>query len=177
MEEWKEIEDYDGFYSVSSEGRVRSNARRIIRKNGIEQTFSERILRQSSVKKYLSVMLSKNGIQSRYYIHRLVANAFCKKYPGCNEINHIDENPKNNKASNLEWCDHNYNLNYGSHNNKISKAKSTAVIATCSDGTVKFFESTKEAAKDNNVSRAAIYTAIKKNSKSKGNKYKYYGIK
>ena len=31
---------------------------------------------------------------------------------GYNEINHKDENKTNNKVDNLEWCSHDYNINY-----------------------------------------------------------------
>lgn len=36
-------------------------------------------------------------------VHRLVAEAFCEKKEGCNVVNHLDSNVKNNHASNLEW--------------------------------------------------------------------------
>ena len=39
------------------------------------------------------------------------------------QVNHKDENKLNNHFSNLEWCNSNYNNNYGSHNFKISETK------------------------------------------------------
>lgn len=38
------------------------------------------------------------------YLHRVVADYFCKKSDGCFEVNHIDGNKENNRADNLEWC-------------------------------------------------------------------------
>ena len=38
------------------------------------------------------------------------------------QINHKDENPKNNTIGNLEWCTSEYNMNYGSRNMRISRA-------------------------------------------------------
>ena len=35
------------------------------------------------------------------------------------EVNHKDENKLNNRADNLEWCDHSYNSNYGSKRDSV----------------------------------------------------------
>ena len=45
------------------------------------------------------------GVKDKdYYVHRLVAAAFCPNPRGLKEVNHIDGNKRNNAASNLEWC-------------------------------------------------------------------------
>lgn len=69
-------------------------------------------------------------IKKWYFVHRLVAEAFVPKKDGCNIINHKDENRKNNKAENLEWCTQSYNIlysNVGVRNNKTRRCK---IIAT-----------------------------------------------
>lgn len=38
-----------------------------------------------------------------YFLHRIVATAFCEKKEGKEFVNHIDGNKENNMASNLEW--------------------------------------------------------------------------
>ena len=38
------------------------------------------------------------------------------------DVNHLDENPANNHISNLEWCEHQANCNYGHHGKHISAA-------------------------------------------------------
>ena len=75
----------------------------------------------NSAGNYLSVMLSKDGKQRRVLVHRAVAMAFVPNPEGLNEINHKDENGKNNDASNLEWCDRKYNNTYGSFRERIEK--------------------------------------------------------
>ena len=54
-------------------------------------------------------------------VHRLVAEAFIPNPEGLPHINHKDENPKNNRASNLEWCTQQYNCNYGTWKFKATK--------------------------------------------------------
>ena len=63
---------------------------------------------------YLNVCLWKDNISCMRLVHRLVATAFLPNENRLPEVNHIDENKTNNCVSNLEWCDHTYNNNYGS---------------------------------------------------------------
>jgi hypothetical protein len=52
---------------------------------------------------YPQVTLRHNGIQVSRLIHRLVAEHFCERPDGSNQVNHKDGNKENNAASNLEW--------------------------------------------------------------------------
>ena len=63
----------------------------------------------------MSVTLS-NGIEKRgktYWVHRLVAQAFLSNPKNLTDVNHIDEDPSNNRVDNLEWISHKDNCNYG----------------------------------------------------------------
>lgn len=114
-EVWKDIPEYEDSYQVSDRGRVKSLPRKIIRKNGHIQTFKSRMLKPLDQSNgYLEVCLSNKGDQRRFYIHRLVAQAFISNSKNLPEVNHKDENKHNNFASNLEWCDREYNNAYGS---------------------------------------------------------------
>ena len=55
-------------------------------------------------KGYLYVDLHESGRHGRFYVHRLVANAFIPNPQNKPYINHIDGNPYNNSVKNLEWC-------------------------------------------------------------------------
>ena len=65
---------------------------------------------------YLEVHLkNKDGESCVVLVHRLVAELFVPNPNDFSEVNHKDENPLNPNYSNLEWCEHKYNINYGSH--------------------------------------------------------------
>ena len=156
MEEiWKDIEGYEGKYKVSNYGRVKSLQR--ISKNGTK--IKERILNPSPQKNgYVQVHLSTDDGYRWELVHRLVANAFLRRKTESDCIvNHLDNNPSNNKLDNLEWTTYKGNMQWAAkqgrmrckHDNikKAIKKRKTAIIATDSDGNKLLFDSQKEAAK------------------------------
>ncbi len=118
VEEWKDIQGYEGAYQVSTFGRVRSLDRKYYKhhKDGRQVLTKHRgrILRQSTNNdgRYL-VCITYNHTTRRMLINRLVAIAFLPNPNNLPEVNHKDENPSNNHVDNLEWCDHLYNIRYG----------------------------------------------------------------
>ena len=109
MEIFKNIKGYPG-YQISNMGRVWSKKRQIYLKNG------------KTTNGYCQVCLyAINGKNKRELVHRLVALAFIPNLNNYPCVNHKDENKENNSASNLEWCDRSYNVNYGSRNEKAGK--------------------------------------------------------
>ena len=118
-EEWRQIQGYEGLYEVSNLGRVKS----LERYDKIGRLIKEKTLNPRKHKKgYLYVGLSKDGIQKKYSIHRLVAIAFIPNPNNLPQVNHKDENKENNCLDNLEWCTNEYNCNYGNHGKNISKS-------------------------------------------------------
>lgn len=87
---------------------------------------------------YVQVMLCKNGKYKHFKVHRLVGLSFIDNPNNYPQINHKDYNPKNNKVSNLEWCDNKYNTMY-------SKAKPILMIEPISGIVVKEFECIRDA--------------------------------
>ena len=103
-EVWKFVENTNNYYSVSSHGRVRSEARVILRTDGKPLSVAERILVPAYDNKgypvvSICLVTSKKVIK----VHRLVAQAFCEKPDVCDIVNHIDNTVTNNHFSNLEW--------------------------------------------------------------------------
>ena len=116
MEEWKDIEGYEGLYQVSNEGRVKSL--------GNNKYKKDKILKPNTVRKgYLRVVLSKNNIASSFNIHRLVAKAFIPNSEGKPCVGHKDCNSKNNIVENLYWCTYLENNNHPTTKERQSNAK------------------------------------------------------
>lgn len=122
---WKEVQGFEGYYEVSNLGRVRSVERDIQTSRGI-QHWKSRVMTPNVNQKsgYHYVHLSRNNDRFSFTIHRLVAIAFV---PNPNpekfdQVNHIDENLEHNWSTNLEWCDNEYNVNYGHHKENHSKS-------------------------------------------------------
>jgi hypothetical protein len=106
MEIWKTIKDYEGYYEVSSLGRVKALKRIGLLRNGIHPViYKEKILKPSKdVFGYLIVSLSKNNIRKTFKIHHLVTIEFLnhKKFGFELVVDHIDGNKQNNNLNNLQ---------------------------------------------------------------------------
>lgn len=120
-EEWKDIKGYEGLYRISNWGRVFS-------------THTNRVIKNRLTGRYLQVSLSKNGKITQPLVHRLVAEAFIPNTDNLPQVNHKDEDKTNNRVDNLEWCSCEYNNNYGTHCQRISKTKSIEVEQWSLDG-------------------------------------------
>ena len=114
IEEWRPIEGYEGLYEVSNTGRVRSVDRYIKTCYGSYRLHKGKVLSPTKDRYgYLKVILSCNGKCKTINVHKLVAQAFIENPDNLPEVNHINEDKTNNRADNLEFCDHKYNMNYG----------------------------------------------------------------
>lgn len=102
---WKDIAGYEGLYQVSNLGNVRSMN---YRGHGITKNLVPKCNNAGR----LWVELRKNGSGKCLLVHRLVAMAFIPNPNNYPQINHIDENPKNNRVENLEWCTALYNVRF-----------------------------------------------------------------
>lgn len=119
-EEWRPVVGYEDFYEVSDCGRVRSLDRWVNTKGGAKRMIKGRILREWLRGRYLCVALLHHNF---YSVHRLVAEAFLPNPDNLPQLNHKDENPSNNVASNLEWCTQAYNNTYGTRIERMSKTR------------------------------------------------------
>lgn len=143
IEEWKPIVGYEGLYEVSNLGRVKSLERIIDAKHHVKK----RILKQGVQRGgYLHVGLCKNNKVKIKKIHRLVAEAFIPNPYNLPQVNHKDENIKNNCVDNLEWCTGNYNYYYGTRIKRIAEKKSKSVVQYNTNGEfIKEYSSVTEA--------------------------------
>jgi hypothetical protein len=110
LELWSDIEGYEGHYQVSNLGRVRSLDRGMyVRQDRYNQprwtNRKGRILKPGiDGKGYPMVRLCSFGTVKQIMVHRLVALHFVPNPENKPVVNHIDFDPMNSRADNLEWC-------------------------------------------------------------------------
>jgi hypothetical protein len=146
VEEWKDIEGYEGLYQVSDWGNVRNRHGKLIAK-------------ELSNGGYYRVHLWKNGVSEHLLIHRLVAEAFIPNPENKPCVGHLKPLPDGteDKTANevwyLQWMTYSENSNYGTNherksNSQINDANKSKPINVYSyeNGTLLYhFPSIKEA--------------------------------
>lgn len=112
IEVWKPCPEFP-FVEVSSFGDVRTLDKVVVSNGRGTYVKKRRILKQQRHDNgYLCVAFKVNGKTVTRYVHRLVAQTFIPNPDNLPEVNHKDNNPANNCVSNLEWCTHEYNIQY-----------------------------------------------------------------
>ena len=114
MENWKEIDGYNGFYSVSDTGKIRANERKVYAGIRTKSRKAHAHEKKPSIAAngYLVVLLHYRGSYKTKAVHRLVAEAFIDNPDNLPVVNHIDGNKLNNHVSNLEWCSYAQNSSH-----------------------------------------------------------------
>jgi hypothetical protein len=103
-ETWRPIPDWEGYYSVSDHGRVRSEPRTVHTIDGQTRHVRGRILRlDADFNGRYTVTLSRAGRRNRRTVHRLVAAAFLGPCPPGHEVCHGDGDHTNNYVRNLRF--------------------------------------------------------------------------
>lgn len=106
---WADIPEYEGLYQASSLGRVKSLAREVLAynfpaKRMVMKSVAEKVLSLKKYgKDYLGVHLYKNGVDSKFYVQRVILSAFKGKNPEGMVACHINGNRKDNRIENLRW--------------------------------------------------------------------------
>lgn len=110
----RDIEGYEGVYSITDDGRVYSHSRIVQRKGDSTSLMKGRWLKPGiNSRGYLTCALSSEGMPPKSKtVHRLVADAFVKNENNMPCVNHIDGNKLNNNACNLEWVSHGENQSH-----------------------------------------------------------------
>ena len=185
---WKDIEGYENLYKVSNMGRVKSLERMKWNGRGY-QKVPEKILEGYDIGNgYLYVGLYRGGKSKQCLVHRLVATAFLDNSDNLPEVNHKDENKKNNCVENLEWCSKLYNINYGTGSKRSAekrrgrkqteehiKKRSKPVFSVDKDsGLIMYWESTREAERCTDIPHGNIINCCKGKAKSCGNHIWFY---
>ena len=164
-EEWKDIPGYEGLYTVSNMGRVRGYTQK-----------DRRVLFASpkiTNKGYLRVRLSKNSVERKLSLHRLVAEAFVPNPNKLETVNHINLDKTDNRAENLEWLSVADNIRHA-RNNGLNNRKPVVQI-DLQGNIVKIWESAWKAQQEGPFRCANIGACCRGKLKThKGFKWKFY---
>ena len=133
MEQWKNVEGYEGRYQVSDEGVVQ----------GLKGTLAAQLQNSG----YLIVHLYDKGARRARLVHALVAEAFVPGYFSGAQVNHKNGRKADNTAVNLEWLTRSENMRHAVANGLTSAPRMAVRGVSVADGHVVYFDSQLRAEK------------------------------
>lgn len=113
---WLPIKDWERKYEVSNKGEIRSL------RHAVKKILKVRIHKRYNYRS-ASVVLHKDNIGKETQVSRCVALAFIPNPEGKKEVNHLDNNPLNNKVENLQWMTHAENMAYAKKQGRMHNGK------------------------------------------------------
>ena len=139
---FKDIKDLEGKYQVSNFGNILSL--------NYHRSGKPKLMKPSKNKNgYFQLYLFKDRKKKFFQVHRLVAEAFLPNPYNLPCVNHKIEGDEgktinmvffnedgsvDEEKSTIEWCTHEYNNNYGTHNERSAKTRSKKVLQFTLDG-------------------------------------------
>jgi len=123
-EEWRDVDGYEGLYQVSNFGRVRSIPRTFVNSRGSTVSKPSRILAQKlNPNGYCAVWMYKDRKKHYNVVHRMVAKAFIHNPNGYPNVDHINADRTDARASNLRWCTQKQNMRYAIESGRMPYGK------------------------------------------------------
>lgn len=147
----------------------------VINKNGelFNLKTKENIYPFNSIKNYDLVVLRYGRKFKSTALHRIVALLFCEipnkhieKDIDKLQVNHIDGNKKNNKFTNLEWCDGFENMQHARLNGLFSN-QSSILTKNIKTGEIKKYYSISECARQHGFHHGVLFFHLKSKSASR----------
>jgi hypothetical protein len=159
MENWKDINGYEGYYQISNFGKIKSLPR-VLENRIKKETILKLIINNHG---YVACGLTINNKHKRFLVHRLIAEAFIENTQNKPFINHINGIKDDNRIENLEWVTHSENVKHA-YDIGIKKSKSgknhyaAKIVLNLENGI--FYDTLKEAAFYNNINYTTLKSAL-----------------
>ena len=153
----KDIDGYKGLYQISDDGRVWN----VIKKFWLKASVGS--------SGYLLVHLRKAGKVTTHSVHRLVAKAFVPNINNKDEVNHLNENKKDNRAENLEWVTKRENLIYGNRIKRMIEKERHEIEQRNIDGSyINTYFSISDASRKTGIEKSSISKCVRGKYKTAG---------
>lgn len=102
-ERWLPVVGYEELYEVSDHGRVRSLDRWVTNGRGMRLVAGQEMSLLALNHGHLVAQLSRDGVNSKILVHRLVLEAFVGPCPDGQHGLHYNDVPTDNRLENLRW--------------------------------------------------------------------------
>lgn len=187
MENWKPIVGYEGIYSVSDKGNVRSDKRTVYKpdRSGNIKPFNykekqlklyKKIYKKKGCSPRYEISLCKDGKRKGKFVHRLVAEAFIPNPKNLETVNHKDGNPLNNNVDNLEWLSNADNIRHAFNSGLMTFLKPVIKLHPNTLEELEEYPSETAACRAHGMRDDKIRRAIQRNGTSAGYKWKYKDV-
>lgn len=167
IEVWKDIKDYQGIYKISNYGKVLN-----VKTNKLRKLQVHKVKNKHRIYNKCGVCLWKNKKYKNFTLSRLVYETFIGNVPDGFQIDHIDNNPQNNRLDNLQLLtpsENNKKIHVDNPNLRYLKATK---IKCLNNG--KIYNSQRDASRELNIDYKLINSALKnKNKTAKGFSFVY----
>lgn len=160
---WKPVKGFEDRYLVSNDGVVKSLDTYVNCRGGKKRLYKGRIKpTYRNNRGYVVVNLCRDNKTAYSLVHRLVAEAFVPNTYNKPQVNHIDGDPTNNCAENLEWVTDNENKAHSSVDvGGTQRPKKPVVVTEKSTGAVLNFDGLKEAERALNLDHGTAMRVLK----------------
>lgn len=184
-EEWRDVVGYEGYYMVSSLGRIVLLSRYNKAKNN-RGCYAEPRLQTIRIGtnhgSYYYVRLSKNNVRKRYGLHRIIAQAFIPNPNNYPCIDHINRDSLDNRICNLRWCTHKMNMNNENttahmsmtRKGKPNMANRKSVVCIKDGAVIKTYNYVIETQKDGFIPTAVSRVCLGKSKSHHGYKWMHF---